>query len=273
MSELGNSVVDLGLRDKILSRFGFRFEKSSAHTARSMMFKELQSLLSCVSNTDASNADYRSAIILENCIGTRSEENRKISNSKLGYLYGLDSKLAVFRVLRYFWDRDENGRPLLALLCVYARDSILRMSAPVILSITEGQSFCREVLEEHIDRQEPNRFSEATLKSTVRNLSASWTKSGHLVETNVGKIRSKVVATVGSVAYALFLGYLVGVRGEALFESEYMRLLDCSFGRGVELAEEASRRGWITFKHIGKVMEFQFPNLLTAQEKEWIHDQ
>jgi hypothetical protein len=43
--------------------------------------------------------------------------------------------------------------------------------------------------------------------------------------------------------------------------------------RGVELAEDASRRGWINFKHIGKVMEVQFPNLLTANEREWIHEQ
>ena len=39
------------------------------------------------------------------------------------------------------------------------------------------------------------------------------------------------------------------------------------------MAEEASRRGWINFKRIGNVMEVQFTNLLTAQEREWIHEQ
>ena len=81
------------------------------------------------------------------------------------------------------------------------------------------------------------------------------------------------LATAGSVSYALFLGYLVWVRGEALFTTEYARLLDCSTARSVELAEEASRRGWIVFKRIGKVMEVQFPNLLNAKEVEWIHEQ
>jgi hypothetical protein len=75
------------------------------------------------------------------------------------------------------------------------------------------------------------------------------------------------------VSYALFLGHLCGVRGEALFSTEFARLLDCSSGRSVELAEEASRRGWIVFKRVGKVMEVQFPNLLTTQEREWIHEQ
>ena len=179
---LSMTLEDLGSRNEILSRFGFRFfERTSAHTARSMMLKELKSLFSCVTDPDASVDDYRSAIIVENCLGKRSEENRKISFSKLGYLYGLDPSFAVFRALRFFWERDKKGRPLLALLCAYARDNLLRLSAPVIFSIEEGQFLHKEVLEEHIFKEDPRRFSEATLKSTVRNLRASWTNSGHLV--------------------------------------------------------------------------------------------
>ena len=124
----------------------------------------------------------------------------------------------------------------------------------------------------YIERKEPDRFSRVTLKSVAKNLNATWTDSGHL-SGKATKTRIKAVATSGSVAYALFLGYLLGYRGEALFTTEYMRLLDCSFARCVELAEQASRRGWITFKHIEKVMEVNFPNLLTSKEKEWIHEQ
>ena len=62
-------------------------------------------------------------------------------------------------------------------------------------------------------------------------------------------MRSRAMATPGSVSYALFLGYLIGVRGEALFRTEYFaHLLDCSLDQAIELAEEASRRGWIVFK-------------------------
>jgi hypothetical protein len=72
------------------------------------------------------------------------------------------------------------------------------------------------------------------------------------------------------VSYALFLGYLNGVRGEALFHTEYAKLLDCSMERAIELAEDASRQGWIVFKRVGTVIEVLFPNLLTEEEMEWI---
>jgi hypothetical protein len=257
---------------EILSRFGFRFEKGNTHAARSMMLEDLQTLLSCVRKPDSKKNDYRRAIIEENCLGKRSEETRKITSMHLGFLYGLDPSITVFRALRYFWERDIDGRPLIALLSAYSRDGLVRLSAPFVLPLIEGATFHREVLEEYIYKKEPNRFSEVSLKSVVRNLAATWTKSGHLVE-KATKVRSRALVTTGSVSYALFLGYLCGVRGEALFSTEFTKLLDCSAARSIELAEESSRRGWIVFKRIGKVMEVQFPNLLTAQEREWIHEQ
>jgi hypothetical protein len=72
---------------------------------------------------------------------------------------------------------------------------------------------------------------------------------------------------------ALFLSYLAGARGQMLFETEYMRLLDCSTDQAIELAESASRRGWIVFKRIGNVIEVQFPGLLNKQEQDWVHEQ
>ncbi|MDO9109880.1 MAG: hypothetical protein Q7U40_04435, partial [Desulfatirhabdiaceae bacterium] len=83
----------------------------------------------------------------------------------------------------------------------------------------------------------------------------------------------RATPTSGAAAYALFLGYLDGTRGGALFTTEYTRLLDCQPQRVIELAEEASRRGWIVFKRIGDVMEVVFPSLLTSQEMEWIREQ
>ena len=89
----------------------------------------------------------------------------------------------------------------------------------------------------------------------------------------VRKIRSRAVPSAGSVAYALFLGYLRGIRGPALFETEYAKLLDCSVQRAIELSEEASRKGWIVVKRVGTVIEVLFPHLLTPDEKEWVREQ
>lgn len=257
---------------KVLSPFGFRFDYGSAHTARTMMLEDLQLLIRYVKNPDSLKNEYLKAITEDNCLGKRSMKTRILTGKHLVYLYALDPSTTIFRALRYFWERDIDGQPLLSLLCSYSRDSLLRLSAPFIFKFTDGETVYREDLEEFIEEKEPGRFSEATLESTAQNLNSTWTKSGHLIG-KAKKIRSRAVATPGSASYALFLGYLLGVRGEALFMTEYIRLLDCSVARSIELAETASRRGWIVFKRIGNVMEVQFPNLLTAQERELVHEQ
>ena len=252
-------------------RFGFSFTKGGVHTARTIMLQELRFLLSYVNNPEADKDDYIRAIEEDNCLGKRSGKTRQLTKRHLSDLYSLDPTNTLFRSLLYFWHRDVNGQPLLALLCAYARDSILRMSVPFILNFTEGTLVKREDLEEFIDNKVPGRFSEATLKSTAQNINSTWTKTGHLVGRKK-KIRSRAKATAGSASYALLLGYLRGIRGEALFKSEYTKILDCSTEHVIELAEEASRRGWIVFKRVGNVMEVLFPNLLTIQEMEWIRE-
>src|SRR5664279_780143 len=103
------------------------------------------------------------------------------------------------------------------------------------------------MLEEFIEHQQPGRFSTATLKSTAQNINSSWTQTGHLLG-RARKTRAHAIATPGSVAYALFLGYLTGIRGESLFQTEFVKLLDCTIDQAIGLAEDASRRGWIVFK-------------------------
>ena len=98
-------------------------------------------------------------------------------------------------------------------------------------------------------------------------------KPDRLLAGKVKKVRSRADSTPGSVSYALLLGYLAGARGEFLFKTEHAKLLDCSMEHATELAEEASRRGWIVFKRLGNVMEVSFPNLLTAREMEWVREQ
>lgn len=254
-----------------LERFGFRFGRSGAHTSRTMMLKEIRQLLSYIGDDKADKATYFKAIEADNCLGKRSVKTRQLTARHLVELYSLDPQQALFRSLLYLWSRDEVGQPLLALLCAYARDPLLRRSATFILGFEPGQLVKREMLEDFIDGNEPGRFSEATLKSTAQNINSTWTQSGHLVGRKE-KIRSGANPTAGSTAYALFLGYLSGARGEALFTTEYAKLLDCSASKAMELAEEAARRGWIVFKRVGNVMEVLFPNLLTNQELEWIRE-
>jgi hypothetical protein len=259
-------------KNEKLSRFGFSFERGGAHTARTMMSEELGSLLSYVNRTGAGKADYLRAIDEENCLGKRSQKTRILTYRHLVDLYSLDGSTLLFRSLLYFWNRDPSGCPLLALLCAYARDSILRSTAEFVLKFPEGSVISRVAMEEWINSKAPGRFSEATLKSTAQNVNATWTQSGHL-EGHVKKTRTRARATAGSVSYALLLGYLTGERGQALFQTEYAKLLDCSLEKALELAEEASRKGWIVFKRIGDVIEVLFPNLINQEEMEWLREQ
>jgi len=254
-----------------LTRFGFSFNRGGAHTARTMMLDELREVISYLDNPAAEKTDYSKAIDDENCLGKRSGKTRQLTYRHLVDLYSLDPAITIYRALLFFWQRDPKGQPLLALLCTYARDSVFRATAPLILNYSECAIVTRQTLEEFIDNKEADRFSKGTLKSTAQNINSTWTKSGHLTG-RAKKIRTCAIPTAGSVSYALLLGYLNGVRGHSLFSSEYAKLLDCSFERAIELAEEASRKGWIVFKRAGDVIEVLFPKLLTEQEMEWLRE-
>lgn len=236
------------------------------------MLEELRALLDYVVDPTATRDDYRKAIVAENCLGKRSGETRSLTAKHLVSLYALDPAAPVFRAMLYFWRRDADTRPLLALLCAYTRDALLRVSAPFVVRLSQGDTLDRQKMEDFLEAAVPGRFSAVTLQSTAKNLNSTWTQSGHLVG-RVQKVRTQVVATPGSFAYATLLGYLTGVRGQSLFETEYCKLLDCPAGRAVELAEAASRRGWMVFKRVGDVVEALFPNLLTAEEMEWVREQ
>ena len=255
-----------------LTKFGFIFGKGGAHTARTYMLEDLEQVLQYIKGPQSSQSSYIHAIEEDNCLGKRSKKTRILTTRHLIELYSLDPDVTIFRNLVYLWDRDPDSHPLLALLCTYVRDALFRGSASCILPIQSDEKVTRQMVEHFIEDSYPGRFSPATLKSVAQNINGTWTKSGHL-QGKAKKIRTLVKPTPGSLAYALFLGYLSGSRGQLLFSTEYIKLLDCSDIQAIELAEVASRRGWIIFKRIGDIMEVQFPNLLTKEEQGWIYEQ
>lgn len=260
------------LRVETLNQFGFRQERSGPHLARTMMLNELKLLFSFVDQLDAEKDLYLRSIIKDNCLNKRSDRTRNLTARHLVNLYGLDPRDTLFRCFRYFWQRDEEGQALLALLIAIARDAILKSSIPFIQSYAIGQRVTREALEDYIDNLETGRFSPATLKSTAQNINSSWTQSGHL-RGKFKKIRSAAKATPGTAAFALLLGYLSGVRGESLYQTEYAKILDCSMEESIELSAEASRKGWIVQKRLGAIIEVLFPNLLSNEEMGWVREQ
>lgn len=235
------------------------------------MLAELQILLSARPAT-ASKDNYRDAVVEQNLLGKKTVSTRRITAKRLGELYSLDLRVPLFRLLRCLWDVDQAGRPLLAFLCACARDPLLRLTAPPVLSAKEGEVVSKDLLEEAVEEAAPDRFKPAICQAVARRASSSWTQAGHL-SGHVIKKRSHPVVTPANTAYAMVLGYLCGVRGQRLLTTFWAKLLDLPPDRIAAQATEASRRGWLNYRHAGGVVDVQFPELLTTAEKEMLHGQ
>lgn len=252
-------------------RFGFSGEAGSTHLARSYMLAELQTLLAYTPDPETTKARYRTAVIDENCLGKQSGQTRKLTYRHLRRLYALDPAVPIFQALRYFWARDPDGQPLLALCCACARDSLLRASVPLVRDLPADTPLPCAAMEEFLTTAFPGRFSPATVRSAARNLLATWSKSGHLVG-KTGKVRARATATAGATAYALYLGTLLGARGPLLFDAPYATLLDCPIGDRYNLAGMAAQRAWLVMRRISDVVEVSFPALITELHRGWFRE-
>ena len=205
---------------------GFRFGDKGTHTSLTMMLSELAELLGALP-ADASREDYASAIIDDNVLGKKTASTRRAFNQRMGELYSLDLKLPIFRVLRRLWEIDDKGRPLIAMLCALARDPLLRITAPVVISLDIGDELIRQSYLNEIRSSTGDRLNEMSVDKVARNTGSSWAQSGHL-EGRVRKIRKLVEPTACSVAFALWMGSLFHLSGEELLSTPWTAILDSS---------------------------------------------
>lgn len=238
-----------------LEKAGLRFGDRGTHTSRTMMLRELEDLLSLVPR-EAAQEEYESAIVVDNALGKETTSNRRSTKQRLSELYGLDPRLPIFRVLLRLWDLDEDGRPLLALLCALARDPLLRATATVVLPMTPGQELLRSEMTAAIAAETGDRLKDTVTDKVARNAGSSWTQSGYL-EGRVRKIRQKVEPTPGATAFAMWLGSLQGLAGEGLLESGWARALDVGPGELLDLVLRAKQLGLLKARVGGGVIEIQ----------------
>ncbi|OIQ10568.1 hypothetical protein MOOTH_25380 [Moorella thermoacetica] len=235
------------------------------------MLEELSLLLrECVEN--ATRDDYITAIIDNNCLGKRTAATRRLTSQRMRELYGLDPSLLIFRVLRYCWYADENGRPLLALLTALARDPLLRITSLPILRMQPGEELARQQMIDVLRESTGSRLNDSTLDKVVRNASSTWTQSGHL-KGRVRKIRQKVDPTPVVTAYALLIGYLLGARGHSLFKTLWAKVLDTPSEELVSLAVDAKRLGFLDISYAGGMIEISVDRMLTGAERRLIREQ
>lgn len=240
--------------------YGFIIGGLGAHSSRTIMLEELR-LLFAGTSSGAAIEDYRQAVVDENVLRKRTEATRYKSFRYLREMYGLAPRIIVFRALRDLWYFNDEAQPVLALLGAVARDPSLRSTANVILSTGSGAEITSESLVSSAAGRLGSFISPATLAKIGRNAASSWTQSGHL-RGRTHKIRVAALSYPTSVTYALFLGYLCGSRGEALFHTDWARLLDTPLDSLHEQAFLASQQGWLDYRHAGAVTEVGFSYLL-----------
>jgi hypothetical protein len=210
-----------------------------------MMLADLSTLLAA-SPKEAKRQDFNRLIVEENVLGKRTTSNRWLTARHLADLYALDSGVTVFRLLRFFWNADAPSRPMLALLCAQARDALLRLSAKMVLVTKPGETLTTDDFVNFFNRELPGRFSESMTRSLSQNVAASWAQAAFF-KGKVNKVRIRPVVTPAVAAYALALGYLCGLHGQLLIESDWARLLDVQRDQVIRLAHEASKRSWLDF--------------------------
>lgn len=254
ITQLGTLLfVPLSGPSAVATRAGFRFGDRGTHSSRTIMLSELAAVLSATP-AHASRSDYAAAIISANCLAKPTASTRRLTNQRLGELYALDPSCAVFRVLRRLWPHDEAGRPLLALLAALARDPLLRPTAQLVVSLPTGGELPRASITAALRDAAGERFNDAVLDKVVRNAASSWAQAGHL-QGRTFKVRRRVQATPGAVAFALYLGHVAGFRSEELLTSGWTATLDCSATSARSLALEAKRTGFIDLRAAGEVFE------------------
>jgi hypothetical protein len=251
-------------------KFGFKFGRNGAHSARTMMLAEITELFHG-RGIEATLGQYQEDIELFNVLHKPTEKARKLTWRHLIDLYGMDINIPLFRTFRRLWESDESARPMLACQMALARDPLLHMSQDKILSLAPGQLLPREEMEQALGEQFPDRYSKAMLKSLAQNVNGTWTNAGFL-KGRTKKRRTEPEVRPVNVVFALFLAYLQGATGNRLFTSKWTLLLSRRQERLLELARQASYSGMINFKHSSEVVEVTFPDYLSKEEESWLHE-
>ena len=253
-----------------LISLGFSGNGTGGHMARSMMLNEITALCKNLP-VDTVLEDYKKAILDANVLGKPTFSSRQKSLRHLVQLYSLDPKFALFRIFRKLTEIDTSSLPLFAVICAYCRDPQLRTSFTLIESLREGEVLPREKMESCLEEAYPNRYSVIMKQSLAQHVNATWTAAGHLIGRAIKKRTLPAPRFVASI-YAMFAGYLTGLRGEMLLNSVFAHLAGHKDSTILQShLSSGSARGWLRYRSAGGVIEIDFTPMLTVQERELLH--
>lgn len=242
--------------------------RHSAITSHSIGVPELTSLLRATERT-ATPDDYRTAVVDRNVLGLETANGRSWRYKTLRRLYHLNPSSLLFRALRDLWEDSAEAQPVIAGLCALATDTVFRATASVIIESDEGDLLRTTDMRDAVEVRFPSAYAASTLSTIGSKAYTSWEQTGHLGAAEKGsKPRVRAECEPASVTYALFLGYLQGIRGNALFETSWMQILDRPMSQLVDTAHEASQRRLLELRQAGGVIDVSFAELLRPVASE-----
>ena len=232
------------------------------NTSHTIIVGALVALLDAVP-AGAPAAAYKRATIEANVLGKDTDAARHRTYRYLRELYLLRPDTLLFRALRDLWPVDPPARPLLAGLCALARDAVFRASSAAITNSSPGDTLRSADLAGAVGEMFPSSYGDSTLAKIGRNTFSSWEQTGHLAEAErATKVRTRAICRPADVAYALLMGHVEGVRGGALFETLWARVLDQPTSHLMDLAASASQLGMLELRRAGGVVDVGFRVLL-----------
>ena len=147
-----------------LLAFGFRLKGGGAHQSKTMMLRELESLLA---PGRTKGDELKFAAIKDNALGKSTANTRRLTFQHMASLYGLLEQPPITAILFKLWQSDPEGHRLQALLASLARDPLLRETAKVVLNQPVGQTLERPLFEDALLAAFPSRFSENTAAAST----------------------------------------------------------------------------------------------------------
>ena len=235
------------------------------HTSRTIMFSELTKVM----DHAIQDNNYLDSLS-QNVINKKTSSGIRKTTEYLTALYRFDLNYPPFKALKYFWQiSEEKDKPFLALLYSIGHDYMLAESIPTVIETKIGEKVNIERIDEMIETNHPSRYSANTRRSMAQNLASSWKQAGFITG-KVKNIRTQPVIGYHIIAFALFMAYLDGLRGDFILTSKWVKALSLSDLNVRELAIEAAKRDFMQYQFAGSVTAISFTNLITKLEIDGI---
>jgi hypothetical protein len=220
------------------------------------MFKELEKVM----NYAIEDGNYLESLGA-NVINKKTSSGIEKTTGYLKRLYSFDPNNNSFKAFKYFWlNADEKDKPILSLLFAITNDYLLSESIDVVLKTNIGEKASIENFEKNIELHHPNKYTQNTRKSIAQNIASSWKQAG-FISGKVKNIRSLPDISYNTLAFAFYLAFLNGLRGDFILTSKWVKALSLNEAQIRELAIEANKRDLLHYQFGGSVTTISFTNL------------